>query len=101
VDDKIWFIRPVTSRWVSDDPFPGWVEVDFEDSLGRICTVADKPSVFASSAWSAEPGAPDDVGIGCRVINESGERTTVQLAWGLESRGGEREFVVSSDALFD
>jgi hypothetical protein len=41
-------LRCEAVRWVSDDPFPGWLEVTFTDAEGHLWKVFDKPAVFGS-----------------------------------------------------
>jgi hypothetical protein len=33
-------------RWISDEPQPGWIEVEFIDADGRRWLVHDKPPMF-------------------------------------------------------
>jgi hypothetical protein len=40
-------VRATALRWVSDEPQPGWVEVEFIDADGRRWLVHDKPPIFA------------------------------------------------------
>lgn len=40
-------IRARVLRWISDEPQPGWIEVEFIDADGRRWLVHDKPPIFA------------------------------------------------------
>ena len=88
------FIRPTDSRWISDQPQPGWVELDFVDAQGRLWTVADKSAVFSSSIWDSESGTPMDVGIDCHIVGESEDGLEVRLAHDVASSTGHRTFTV-------
>jgi hypothetical protein len=87
-------LQALEGRWISDEPFPGWVEVDFVDADGRRWTVADKPSVFSRHIWTAETGPPADLAIDCYVENAVDREAVVRLAWGLETTTGEATFRV-------
>jgi hypothetical protein len=39
-------IRATALRWISDEPQPGWIEVEFIDADGRRWLVHDKPPMF-------------------------------------------------------
>ena len=42
------WVRANAVRWVSDEPFPGWVEVHLDLADGTLAKLFDKPPVFAS-----------------------------------------------------
>lgn len=92
-------IKPVDARWISDVPQPGWVEVDFVDSLGQVWTVADKPSVFTRGLWTKESSTPPDCGVACDISSTRDDVAVIELAFGLASAGGQSVFTVNHSDL--
>jgi hypothetical protein len=45
-------------RWISDEPQPGWIEVEFLDAEGRRWLVHDKPPIFAEPRSGFLPTSP-------------------------------------------
>ena len=82
-------IKPVETRWISNAPQPGWVEVDFIDASGQVRAVVDKPSVFTQTPWSRESSTPPDCAIACDVASAGDAEVVVELAFGLGSTGGQ------------
>lgn len=96
-------LRAVEGRWISDEPFPGSVEVDFLDAEGGRWTVADKAPIFVDDQcpWSADTGTPPDLVIGCHVGSAEDGRAIVRLAWNAEATTGETTFLVRRADLID
>lgn len=81
-------LRAERWRWLSNDPQPGWVEVEFTDADERRWIVADKPPIFFTDpTWDRDTEIPAHVSIECRVIDDlaTSPVVTVTLAWGVES----------------
>ena len=89
-------------RWVSYDPVPGWVEVDFVDADGVRRVLADKSSVFGADIRPDSP-YPVDVLVACEVIDPADEHgrvfITTDRQWGTSTAEGRTEFVVLEDQL--
>ncbi|MFD5065250.1 MULTISPECIES: hypothetical protein [unclassified Streptomyces] len=91
-------------RWV-DDEFPGWVEVQFSDAMGRRWSLVDKVPAF-DVPEDLGPGSvyPLKVGVACVVIEavtaEEDEVVTVSISvHGVTAVSGEDEFSVRRNQL--
>lgn len=94
------FIRPTRVRYVSDDPQPGIVEVDFVDAAGAQWTVVDKTAIFSMAIWTRESGTPDDVRLGCFILRAlKDDLVEIELAWNSESTTGETVFTMNKGQL--
>lgn len=100
--------------WVSDEPWPGWVEVQLTDANGQRWSFFDKPPIFDPDDRLTPTAAyPVEVALQCQVIDETthpdGERIfRVQMRWcdGLPTQlgdrspaGGQTRFDVRPDQL--
>ena len=54
-------------RWVSDEPFPGWVEVHLDLADGTVAKLFGKPPVFTADDERLRAGAsyPVDLELAC------------------------------------
>ena len=104
---KMFFhVEARATRWVSDEPFPGLVELELIDANGRTWTFIDKAPIF-NAAGHLTPDAryPLDIKLACTVIAEPspGEHSHLLIStaepWGVESVDGESEFLVHHDQL--
>lgn len=89
-------IRAVASRFVSEHP----------DAAGVRWTVIDKTAVFSFAGeygdWTADSGSPDDVAIGCFIVEDSDtEQVTVQLAFACEATTGQNSFTMNRNELVE
>jgi hypothetical protein len=81
-------LRAERWRWISDEPQPGWVEVEFTDADDRSWVVADKPPIFFSEPdWHRATDLPAFVSIDCEVVNDetASPIVSVTLKWGVQS----------------
>ena len=103
MDERVGW-RGLAVRWVSDEPQPGWVEVQCVDALGRTWSFFDKPPIFSESAhWSESAMFPIETTVECRVLSpaSSGADTAaVRIAsiWG-DAADGTNEFEVLPESL--
>src|SRR4029453_5424384 len=59
-------------RWVSDQPWPGWVEVQFTDANGQRWSVFDKPPVLdADEQLTPHTAYPIQLGLACQVVHQA------------------------------
>jgi hypothetical protein len=81
------FVHARAVRWVSDEPFPGLIEVELSDAAGELWTFVDKYPIFdPDRVFGPSTDYPVPVEIACTVL----ERTVVSSAnpWGLETGPG-------------
>lgn len=85
-------------RWVSDEPFPGWVEVVLTDADGHVCRFLDKPPIFESAGQITKESAfPVAAGLRVTVV-EDGDPAVV-VTRDVDSDEGESRFRVPAAAL--
>ena len=89
-------------RWLSTDPFPGWVEAQVVDANGREWLFHDKPPVFGEQL-AFDDALPVEATIACEVIaGDSASRTVTvdtSVPDGVEATDGTTRFVVLADQL--
>lgn len=96
------FVTGRAVRWVSDEPFPGWVEVRLTDAHGVAWSLFDKPHVFDDEGrLRGNTAYPVEVRVACEVVGrgrlaDGTEVLTVstRLPWGIEAADGRTEFLV-------
>lgn len=90
-------------RWVSDDPVPGWVEVEFTDANGARRLLADKPPIFGGPDLRPDTPYPVDVLVACEILDPADEDgrvfITTERPWGTSTAEGLTEFVVLADQV--
>ncbi len=89
-------VRGAALRWVSDEPQPGWVEVELRDANGAVHSLFDKPPIFESASVDLRRDSPYPVPVEvqCRVIGAPDEDTLlVEVEW-TETADGRNRFVV-------
>ncbi|MBZ4320671.1 hypothetical protein [Streptomyces huiliensis] len=91
---------------MSDEPFPGWVEVRFTDAVGRCWSLFDKPAIFGDGGGlGPEAAYPVAVSVACVVREahetpEGGEVVAVSTSpHGVATPNGREDFVVRRDQL--
>lgn len=99
-------LRCEAIRWVSDDPFPGWIEVSFTDAHGHLWKVFDKPPVFGSSVeLTADAPFPVTVELDCEIltVDRHPDQDLVTIStltpWGVSTEDGRSEFIVFAGQL--
>ncbi|MEV6893683.1 hypothetical protein [Kribbella sp. NPDC051137] len=91
-------------RWVSDDPIPGWVEVEFEDADGVRHVLADKPPIFGGyEQLASDTDYPVAVLVACEVLAVDADRVriTTERPSGITTVDGCTEFVVHRQQLVE
>jgi hypothetical protein len=98
-------IRATALRWISDEPQPGLIEVEFFDADGRRWLVHDQPPVFAEPPGGFLPTSsyPLPTLIACNVLSrqlsaEGRELVTVVLRQ-TEAAKEEWRFKLAASAL--
>lgn len=94
-------------RWVSDEPIPGWVEVQLTDVHGVVWSLFDKPPVFdGADLLTPDAVYPIDVQVSCEVVGrevpaDGTEVLTISTRqpWGVETPGGRSEFQVDPNQV--
>jgi hypothetical protein len=86
-----------------DDAFPGWVECQFTDALGRFHTIIDKYPYFTAQMLDGNSQYPQTGEVECEVLDRSLDAREAELIRvrmrGTESTEGLSEFVVSATQL--
>ncbi len=99
-------VRVTVTRWVSDKPFPGVVEVLLRDASGAVWTFIDKVPIFdRHGVLTSKTSYPVDLSMACtvlRVRQDEGRRVvdiSTVAPWSLESVDGTFEFEVLPDQI--
>lgn len=90
-------VAAVAVRWLSDEPFPGMVEVHLTDGSGKTWTFIDKSAMFdPDDVLRATSDYPVDLKLACTVLSRTTEGVIVSTAepWGLETIDGKWEFLM-------
>jgi hypothetical protein len=101
-DELVSQVRARAVRWVSDEPFPGWVEVHLDLADGTVAKLFDKPPVFTADDERLRAGAsyPVDLELACDVCAAEGgtaagaDSVYVTLLHGVSGQSGEVTFLV-------
>ena len=96
------FVKARATRWVSDEPFPGLVEVELTDGSGKAWTFVDKYPMFGPGDDLRPDGRyPINLTLACTVIDRTSNTVTISTAqpWGLESVNGTYHFVMRPDQI--
>jgi hypothetical protein len=101
-------VRATVLRWISDEPQPGWIEVEFSDGDGRRWLVHDKPPIFVEppGRFSAATSYPVPTLIPCQVLgrelSRDGEELVTVVLRHTEATTGECRFrLAASDVISD
>jgi hypothetical protein len=99
-------LRCEAVRWVDDEPWPGWVEVQFTDAAGRRWPLFDKAPIFAAMGeFGPDTSYPVEVTVACTVAEGDGlagddEVVTVSTSvHGVTTPDGLEDFTVRRDQL--
>ena len=90
-------LRCEAVRWVSDEPFPGWIEVTFTDVDGHLWRVFDKPPIFGSPAdLDRDSPFPVAVELDCEILAVDGDVVTISTLkpWDVSTEDDRSEFAV-------
>src|SRR5262245_25580198 len=106
---KMPAIRVSITRWLGDEPQPGWVECRVTDAWGREWTFEDKPYIFTSDCeLDAGSTYPRPGTISCEIVGrrrdpDGREIVTVdtELPSHVESTTGETRIDVLEGQLVD
>lgn len=96
------YVTARVARWVSDEPFPGVIEVEVEDFFGKTWSFVDKTAMFTRDVAVVSGGPyPIPIELGCVVLESMSDRVKVSTTspWGLESVDGTSEFVFGVDQV--
>ncbi|MEU0093115.1 hypothetical protein [Kribbella sp. NPDC006257] len=93
---------------MSDEPFPGWIEVTFTDADGHLWNLHDKPTIFGNSvALVREAAFPIAVELDCEILHveqRSGQELitiSTRAPWGVTTDDNRSEFIVFGWQLID
>jgi hypothetical protein len=93
-------VRCEATRWVSDEPQPGLIEVQLIDADGRTWRFFDKPPVFAGGANISNTAEfPIAVAIPARIIAENDLVTVSTDPHGIQGEEGTSTFRVLPSQL--
>jgi hypothetical protein len=98
----VTYVRARALRWVSDDPFPGLVEVELTDADGKSWRFVDKSPMFdPGDRLRSDSFYPVDLSLACVVVERRADTVTVSTAdpWGLEAVDGTFQFVMKTDQV--
>jgi hypothetical protein len=97
-------LRCEVIRRVSDDPFPGWIEVTFTDAEGHLWRIFDKPPIFGSTAdLDRDSPLPVAVELDCEILAVDGDVVTISTLkpWDVATEDGRSEFAVFAWQLIE
>jgi hypothetical protein len=101
-------VRVSITRYLSDDPQPGWIECRLSDVWGREWIFEDKPPIFSECYLSVEDTYPRPGVIRCEIVGrrwdaDGREIVTVDTETPdhVESTTGETRFDVREGQLAD
>lgn len=99
-------IRATALRWISDEPQPGWIEVEFIDADGRRWPVHDKPPMFVEppgGGFLATSSYPAPTLILCdiesRQLSHGGREVVAVVLRHTSATTGEDRFQVAASEL--
>ena len=84
-------------RCTDDQSYPGWVECQFTDALGRRHTLADKVPIFSSEELDMHSAYPRPGVVRCEILDkwqDEAGREFVRVNTEAESAEGLTDFVV-------
>jgi len=106
--NEIARVRVTATRWVSDEPIPGVVEVLLQDADGKIWQFVDKAPMFDDAFLLVRDSVyPVDFEIECTVLGRRirDGRPVVEIStahpWGLEAVDGTFQFEVAATQVRD
>jgi hypothetical protein len=73
-------VQATVVRWADDDPFPGTVEVQLVDGLGRIWKFIDKWPMFGSDDVSPTSIFPLEITLPVTIVRHDDNTVTVSTA---------------------
>ena len=83
-------VRCQAVRWVSDEPFPGWVEVHLTSADGYEHAFFDKPPMFeAANQLRRDAEYPFDIEVDCSIETDEGHRAVVITMTHVETADGQ------------
>src|SRR5688500_18444538 len=100
-------VRCQAVRWVSDEPQPGWVEVQLTDADGVVWSLFDKPPVFdAHDLLTPDAAYPLEGEMDCESLSRAADASgrelvtiSTQRPWGVETETGRDLFRVAPHQL--
>jgi hypothetical protein len=95
VESDRCLVRATATRWVSDEPFPGLLEVQFAEPDGNLVTIREKCAVIDGDL-SDTTRYPVEVLLPAETVTISGSERMVRLLHGAEDITGRTDFSVSS-----
>jgi hypothetical protein len=100
------YVHVIVTRWVSDEPLPGLVEVLLLDAEGKAWKFIDKAPMFDQfGVLDSESSYPIDLDIACTVLaahtyeGHSVVKISTADPWGLETVEGVHVFEVTADRV--
>ncbi len=91
-------MRATATRWVSDEPIPGIVEVQLAQHDGSLVTIHEKCAVVDRDLSKAT-SYPTEVLLPAEIIAVSTPACAVRLLYGVEDTSGHADFTVSWSLL--
>ncbi len=98
-------IRATAMRWISDEPQPGRIEVEFVDPDGRRWFVRDKAPIFAEPPGGFLPTSPYPMPtlipceIESRQLSPDGRQLVTVVLRHTDTTAGESRFEMASSDL--
>jgi hypothetical protein len=94
-------------RWVSDEPQPGWIEVQLTDADGTVWSFFDKPPIVdVHDRIRRDATYPLEVELACEIVSRQRDAKGRELLtistrhpWGVEAEDGRDQFQVTPDQL--
>lgn len=100
------FVKMHITRFVSEDPQPGIVEVQFVDARERTWTILDKTLAVSKTNLSSTSHYPIPCDVACVEVGRESDamgreivRVDLDHPWHISSVEGESQFFVFADQL--
>ena len=85
---------------MSDEPFPGWVEIRLTDAEGSTHAFFDKPPVFESgNELRPDADYPFDIDLDCQIETDEGRETLNITMTHDETPDGRKAFRVAREVV--
>lgn len=91
-------IRAMAVRWAADE-FPGWIEVDLVDAVGRSHRLVEKVPVLTSANITAVSAFPLEMWLQAEFERMEGDAVVVRLVEGVATTEGLDMISMEVDAV--
>jgi hypothetical protein len=86
------------TKWLADEPQPGWIEAELVDADGEHWAFHDKPPIFCDRPIGASTSYPVNGLARCDIVEELGTTARIRLI-DAATEDGTRTFVVNRSTV--